>query len=162
MLKRKIKGSNVSGVIGIIFLATILLVTVGACSSGSSTESPAETPISTTPPKTTAPTPTKAPTETAAPTATPAPTPEPTPAPLFLEVLSPEDESIVNTSEIEVTGNTLSSAIVSVNEEMITVNPDGSFSTTITLEEGTNDIEVVASDIDGQELYEPLFVTYMP
>lgn len=89
-------------------------------------------------------------------------TPEAPELELFLEVLSPKDESIIITAEIEVVGNTLSTAIVSVNGILIPVKADGVFSAKVILEEGPNLIEVVSSDVSGNEVGEVLAVIYMP
>jgi len=81
--------------------------------------------------------------------------------PLPLEVTQPEDESIVNTSEIVVKGETTPDAVVTVNEVVADVDAEGKFSATITLEEGPNTIEVIASDFEGREASEVLSVIYV-
>ena len=90
----------------------------------------------------------------------PAITKEPEPE-LFLEILTPKDESIIQTEEITVTGKTLPTAIVSVNGELTLVKEDGEFSSKITLKEGPNLIEAVASDLGGNEIGEILTIIYM-
>jgi len=82
--------------------------------------------------------------------------------PLSLDITSPEDESIVATSEVEVAGTTLPTAIVSVNGTLVTVRDDGGFSTTVTLEEGPNTIEVVASTVADEQVDEVIMVIYIP
>ena len=143
-MKNKTKGSSIPKTIGVICLGIALILVMGACSSDTDS------------------TPTPAP--TAAPTATPTPTetPRPTPAPLSLDITSPEDESIVATSEVEVAGTTLPTAIVSVNGTLVTVRDDGGFSTTVTLEEGPNTIEVVASTVADEQVDEVIMVIYIP
>ncbi len=79
-----------------------------------------------------------------------------------MEVLSPTDESIVGIEEIEVDGNTLPTAIVSVNGILTIVKEDGSFSAKVTLEEGPNLIEVVASTVGGEEFGKVLAIIYIP
>jgi hypothetical protein len=138
------KGSSMAKVIGVICLAVVLTLASVACSGGTET------------------TPTPTATATPAPTPTPTATPRPTQQPLFLNVTTPEDESIVATSEVEVAGTTLPTAIVSVNGTLVTVEVDGAFSTTVTLEEGPNTIEVVASTVKGEELDRVLMVMYIP
>ena len=93
------------------------------------------------------------------PTEEPPKEPEPD---LFLEILTPKDESIVRTEEITVIGKTLSTAIVSVNGILASVKEDGGFSSKITLEEGPNLIEALASDIGGNEVGKVLTILYMP
>jgi hypothetical protein len=93
----------------------------------------------------------------ATPTPTPTPTPISTPAPaaLFLNVTSPEDESTVNTANVTVSGSTIPGAVVSVsvgdNTVMADVDQDGNFQAVVPLEEGPNQIDVAASDQQGNE-----------
>lgn len=90
----------------------------------------------------------------------------PAPPPLFLEVAAPEDESIVDTSTISVSGTTIPGAVVSVlvNDEIeiADVDEQGNFSVTVELEEGPNIIEVIASDLEGNEEHCILVVIYTP
>ena len=141
---KKKKLSSIAALIGILCLSVALTISISACSSNEATEA---TPIPTIE-------------ATATPTATP--TPKATQKPLFLIVTSPEDESVVETSEVMVTGETLPTAIVSINGEEVNVEDDGTFSTTVTLEEGPNDIQIVASTLGGQETSVILMVAYMP
>ena len=143
-MKTLTKGPSMTVIISLILLAAVLFLVSVGCSNGAETTA----------------TPTPAATETATPA--PTQTPRPTPKPLFLTVTTPEDESIVATSEVEVAGTTLPTAIVSVNGTMVDVEDDGGFSTTVTLEEGPNTIEVVASTIKGEEKGEVRMVMYIP
>jgi hypothetical protein len=81
---------------------------------------------------------------------------------LLLKVDEPEDESTVDTPEIEVIGTTAPDAEVSINGQPADVDAEGNFSTTITLQEGLNQIEVVASDYEGKKASRILTVTYTP
>ena len=88
-------------------------------------------------------TPTTAPPSAGAtPTATsvtePTPVVEVTPEPFFLTVSSPEDEQIVTSAIVEVAGETVSDAVVTVNGEPVDVDADGVFSHAAALEEGIN------------------------
>lgn len=142
----KIKRLSAATIIGIVCLSIILVIMTSACSSNEKTEA----------------TPTPTAEATAAATPTPTPTPKPTPKPLFLKITSPEDESIVQTSAVVISGETLPTAIVSVNGEEVNVKDDGTFSTTITLDEGPNDIQIVASTLGGEETSAILMVAYVP
>lgn len=82
--------------------------------------------------------------------------------PLVLQVEEPADESIVNTSSITVRGTTTPGAVVSVNGALASVDSKGAFQLTITLDEGPNIIEVVASDDAGNEADSILSVIYQP
>ena len=101
----------------------------------------------------------------ARPTPTPTPTPAVTPtapAGLFLEVTEPLDESVVTTSPVRVSGTTVPDAVVSVNGEIVEVDEQGNFTTVVALEEGPNIIEVVASDLEGNEVSKILAIIYVP
>jgi hypothetical protein len=52
--------------------------------------------------------------------------------------------------------------VVSVNGDLVEVDAGGRFQTTVTLDEGPNIIEVVASDENGKELGVILHVIYEP
>ena len=77
-----------------------------------------------------------------------------------LTVTEPQDETTVYTSDIVVKGQTNSDAVVSVDGVTIEVDAEGNFSTTVTLEEGPNLIEVLASDFEGNEGSVVLTVIY--
>lgn len=62
-----------------------------------------------------------------------------------LQVFSPQDNITITTPIIEVSGRTQNEATVSVSGEIISVDSSGNFNHQITLEEGRNIIEVVAS-----------------
>jgi len=105
--------------------------------------------------------------QSAAPTAsvetTPASAATPQPAAsLSLQVTSPLDEAVVNTAQIDVIGSAPAGTVVSVNDEIILVVDDQQFKTTVALDEGLNQIEVVASDVDGNESSLLLTITYEP
>ena len=81
---------------------------------------------------------------------------------LSIQVISPLDEEILNTPEVDVTGTAPDGTVISVNEELVLVGGDGSFKLTLSLEEGPNLIEIVASDINGSEVTQLLTVMYEP
>ena len=99
--------------------------------------------------------------------------PTPTPAPptetpdavgaFFLDILEPVDgEAVVTTATFEVAGRTSIDALVSVNDTFVDVAVDGTFRATVTLEEGPNIIEVVASTAEGDESSIVLVIIYEP
>lgn len=106
--------------------------------------------------------------EEISPTATPSTSPTPTPiaTALFLTVTEPLDGAQVSTNSVLVAGTTSPGAVVSVmfDDEVIVADVDqnGGFSATVTLEEGPNFIEVVASDQRGNEKSSVLAVIYVP
>jgi hypothetical protein len=77
-------------------------------------------------------------------------------------VLSPIDNTIVSTQEIPVSGLASPNAVVSINGTLIDIDVDGTFTTTLLLDEGPNLIEVLATNLAGEEEYQPLLVIYIP
>jgi ABC-type transport system substrate-binding protein len=77
-----------------------------------------------------------------------------------LTITQPQDEITVNTPTIQVAGVTSADATVSVNGSLVDVDASGYFSTTVSLEQGPNSIEVVASDPQGNENDQVLTVIY--
>ena len=80
---------------------------------------------------------------------------------VLLTVHTPQNETFVSTFATEVEGTTDPDAVVSVNGMLVEVDLDGTFSTTVSLEEGPNSIEVIASDQEGNEASEILTVIYL-
>ena len=150
----------------LIVAATALALAAAACAGGE----PAPAATSTSVPTATAlqapsPTPTPAADTAPAPTATPitaaALTPDDTER-LFLEIIEPEDESVVSTEAVAVQGSTAADAVVSVNGAVVEVDAQGAFEAIVTLEEGPNLIEIVASDLTGAEESRDIVVIYIP
>jgi len=81
---------------------------------------------------------------------------------LFLTIRQPLDESVVDTPQIEVIGMAPPDTVVTVNDEILVVGLEQEFKVSITLEEGPNLIEIVASDINGNETSQLLTVYYEP
>ncbi len=137
-----------TGRIAITLVTVLLLVLTAACA-------PAPGEIT--------PTPTPTPTPTLTPEPTPTPTPTPTPKPeFFLTVTQPADDSIINADKVEVMGRTTPGAVVSVNGELAEVDEEGNFTMMVVLEEGPNIIEVLASDLEGNEDSRTLVIIYVP
>ena len=139
----------------LIVAAAVVALAAAGCSGGDPTATP---------------TPTSAPTATAPP---PSPTPTPMPTPtaalttgegerLFIEIAEPADESVVSTDTVAVRGSTTADAVVSVNGAVVEVDAQGSFEAIVTLEEGPNLIEVVASDLTGAGESIDIVVVYIP
>ncbi len=135
--------------------AALALAAVG-CSGGDATAT--STPRSAPPPTATAP-------PQPPPTSTPTPTAALTPGEgerLFIEIAEPADESVVSTDTVAVRGSTTADAVVSVNGAVVEVDAQGSFEAIVTLEEGPNLIEVVASDLTGAGESIDIVVVYIP
>ena len=98
------------------------------------------------------------------PVATPTSTPDPLDVgALFLEISSPpEAETVVLAPELTVAGRTRSDAAITINDLVVSPDLNGRFSADLTLEPGTNIIEVVVSVASGEQLDEVLAVIYTP
>ena len=111
------------------------------------------------------------PTAALTPTATPVPpTPTPSPIPvsnvqylgLFLEIEGLGDQSIVHGSSVIIRGQTSPDAILSIQGVIIPLSSDGRFEVTLQLDPGPNVIDVVSSDLDGNEESKSLEVVSLP
>lgn len=81
---------------------------------------------------------------------------------LWVRILSPADNEIVNMPSVEVQGEAPADTVLSVNDEIVIVSLDQVFSLPVALEEGMNVIEIVASDYDGNEVSFIMTITYQP
>ncbi len=81
---------------------------------------------------------------------------------IFLEILSPENNSVVNNSIIKIDGKTVASAEVFVNEQETKADTSGNFSLNYSLDEGENELIVVVNDNQGNYLEKILIITYQP
>ena len=81
---------------------------------------------------------------------------------LWVHLFSPQDEAVVQTAQIAVTGQAPVETVISLNDEIYVVSADQSFTIPINLEEGPNVLEFVASDLSGNEVTLILTVTYEP
>jgi len=136
--------------IAIIPLLVLALVFGAIGCKKAATPSPSPSPTLTLTPT---PIPTSSPSPT--PTLTPTPTPTPTTGALFLSVTQPQDQSVVNTASITISGRTIHGAVVSVslNDSIYipSVDNNGYFTISVPLDEGPNLIEVIASDYYGNQ-----------
>ncbi len=71
---------------------------------------------------------------------------------LSLQIEGITDESEVYGDSIVLRGQTTADAIVSINGVIVPVDETGVFEVPLVLEEGPNQIVVVASDLDGNEV----------
>ena len=74
----------------------------------------------------------------------------------------PPDGLEVSTETVTVTGGTRTDAVVGINGIPVEVNALGIFATAVTLEEGPNFIEIVATDIEGNVRFLTVAVFYLP
>ena len=83
-----------------------------------------------------------------------------TAGPLTVTVTAPADETVVDVPQVDLLGQAPPDAVISINDIVLVVGPSGQFSATVPLQEGPNEIDVVASDADGNEASTQLIVTY--
>ena len=84
----------------------------------------------------------------------------PTPVAGLVTILSPVDGAVVNTPYVEVKGLAAPDTVLTLNDEILVVDQSGTFSLQLPLVEGPNQIQIVASDLDGNEVELELVVTY--
>ena len=81
---------------------------------------------------------------------------------LFLQLVDPAEEDVevpLRTAQLTVRGVTLPGAVVSVDGDLADIDDQGGFvGLTPPLDEGANEIEVVASDGQGNQVTTTLFV----
>ena len=80
----------------------------------------------------------------------------------LLEIIEPQDSSVVKTQTVRVRGTTLPDADVRVNEQFVIVDTTGAFTVMVSLETGPNSIEVIATDTAGNEEFRLITVIYLP
>lgn len=82
------------------------------------------------------------------------PTPTTSKPSIFLSLDKPKDEEVVTKKIISISGKTVTDAIVVVltnnDEEVLAPTSNGDFSTTTTIEDGENLIEITAIKPDGE------------
>ena len=79
---------------------------------------------------------------------------------LWVKITSPLDNSTVSAAEIDVIGTAPVDTVLSINDEIVEVGSDQKFTAHLTLDEGINIIEVLASDLSGNEVFIPLTVYF--
>ena len=77
---------------------------------------------------------------------------------IFLQINEPKDNMTVNNQAITVIGKTISNGFVFVNDQEFKADSNGSFSTTVILDEGENYILVVVSDEYGNSLEKDIVI----
>ena len=108
------------------------------------------------------PTPTPLPTPTPTATAIPTPTATPPPIKLFIDLIEPLDNSVISSESLVLSGRSSPDATISVNGLIIDNDEDGNFTTTINLIEGINLLEIIASDVVGDQETMVITIAYIP
>jgi hypothetical protein len=100
------------------------------------------------------------------PTRTPVILPSPTvertefQGPLSVIIFDLEDNTVVTTSPVTLTGEADPGTVITINDVVILVNEDRSFSAQVVLEPGNNLVEITASDRDGQQGFTYINISY--
>lgn len=108
------------------------------------------------------------PTESIAPSSLPTPVPQTQPyveftsGTLWIRLFTPQDGAVVQTPTITVIGQSPADTVISLNDIIYIVPADQFINIPVNLEEGPNVLEIVASDVSGNELTYILTVTYEP
>lgn len=71
---------------------------------------------------------------------------------LWLRLSSPQDGDVVSQPVINVTGQAPAETVISLNDDIFVVPAGENFTIPVTLDEGPNVLELVASNIDGDEI----------
>ena len=77
---------------------------------------------------------------------------------IFLQINEPKDNMTVNNQAVTVIGKTIRNGFVFVNDQEFKADSNGSFSTTVILNEGENYILVVVSDEYGNSLEKDIVI----
>ena len=85
-----------------------------------------------------------------------------TAAGLPFSLFYPSDGLVVSDPSVAVVGGTRPDAVVGVNGVPVDINSSGIFATSISLDEGGNFIEVLATDISGNVRFQTVAVFYIP
>jgi hypothetical protein len=83
-------------------------------------------------------------------------------ATLFLTLVNPMEQDVevpLETAQVVIQGVTLPGAVVSIDGDLVDTDDHGGFFGVTALEEGANEIEVVASDFQGNQVSTTIFVT---
>ena len=81
--------------------------------------------------------------------------------PLTLTIYSPQDQATVSDPNMDVKGKVSEDAVLTINDEIYDLKA-GEFTQSVQLTEGLNAIQIVASDMVGNEVDLILTITYQP
>jgi len=81
---------------------------------------------------------------------------------LTVRLLEPLDGATVSADTVKIKGEAPPETVVTVNDDILVVGSDGKFESDVQLVQGPNGIELVASDVEGNEVSFVITVTYKP
>ena len=79
-----------------------------------------------------------------------------------ISLFAPQDDEVVIEAWVDVIGSAPEETVVTLNEEITVAGADGMFYARVPLEEGLNEIQCVASDLEGNEVAFSFLVLYEP
>ena len=82
--------------------------------------------------------------------------------PMFVTLITPAEHDLelpLDTRQLTIQGVTLPGAVVSIDGDLVDTDDQGGFIGLTALDEGANEIEVVASDVLGNQITTSIFVT---
>ena len=82
--------------------------------------------------------------------------------PLRVTITAPPDEAVVNSPQVDIVGQAPAETVISIGDTITVVEASGQFSIPVPLQEGPNELEIVASDPTGNQAATMLVVTYEP
>jgi hypothetical protein len=82
--------------------------------------------------------------------------------PLTVTITSPADETVMDTPQVDVAGQAPPDTVITINDTIVVVEASGQFSVSVPLQEGPNELDVIASDPAGDQASSKLVVTYDP
>ena len=82
---------------------------------------------------------------------------------LSLTISQPQNESVVSESLLTVSGQTAPDAVLSINGDMVpAIDANGNFTAVVSLVEGPNVIDAIATDYSGNQASQELVIIYTP
>jgi hypothetical protein len=81
--------------------------------------------------------------------------------PFALTIFAPADQAVVSIPKVDLHGQVSADAVLTVNADTFVLKR-GEFTQSIPLETGLNSLQIVASDMDGNEIDLVLTITYQP
>jgi len=92
------------------------------------------------------------------------PSPTPEKSNIFVTVDKPKDEEVVENKTVTITGKTAADAVIIIStplsEEVITPATNGDFSSSVTIDDGQNQIEVIAVAPNGEQAKTTRTITF--
>ncbi|MGB7538594.1 MAG: hypothetical protein WBM17_08655 [Anaerolineales bacterium] len=77
-------------------------------------------------------------------------------------LFAPQDNAVVTEAWVDVIGSAPAETVVTLNDEITVAGADGMFYARVPLEEGLNEIQCIASDLEGNEVAFSFLVVYEP